>query len=311
MISTKKIVQKFKYEFQRAGIKLLGRKKFSKTVFLAGSARSGTTWIGNIINHDNSYRVYFEPFHPEKVPEFSSFKNRQYFRDETRNPEFLEPLDLLLKGKIGNKWLNSRNKNFFAGKLLVKDIRANLLLHWIKKHHPHVKIILLLRHPCAVALSRIKLKWGGSVSQFLNQPELLEDHLDPFLPMIRAAEGDLETCVTSWCVENYVPLRQFKPGEIMVCYYENFILDPEAEVRKMKDFIGEPFPGNLDDILSFSSDTNWNKSVHSGNEENMMNRWKEEISPEEYKKVKKILASFGMDQFYDDHGYPLTPELKP
>jgi hypothetical protein len=219
-------------------------------------------------------------------------------------------LNRLLQGRINNKWINSRNKNLFARKLLIKDIRANLLLHWIKSHHPEIKVILLLRHPCAVALSRIKLGWGGSVDHFLNQPELLEDHLNPFIQTIRDAEGDMEKCVTAWCIENYIPLRQFKPGELLLCYYENFVLKPEEEVRKLMDFIGESFPENLDSILSKSSDTNWNKSVHSSPEEMYISRWKDEITPEEYDKVKRILATFGMDQFYDDDGYPLSPELK-
>jgi hypothetical protein len=310
MITANEIFHRARQKILLTGSKLFGRKRFTSTVFLAGSGRSGTTWIGNIINHNNDYRVCFEPFHPEKVPEFSSFKNRQYLRGSASANDFLDPLNLLLQGKINNKWINSRNKNPFAGKLLIKDIRANLLLHWIKTHHPYIRIILLLRHPCAVALSRIKLKWGGSVSQFLNQPELVQDYLQPFYEIMKEAEGDLEKCVIAWCIENFVPLRQFAPGEILVCYYENFVLDPEAEVGKMMDFIRDPFPADLETILSLSSDTNWNRSEHSERQELSFNRWKNEISPGDYKKVKHILEKFGMDQFYDDDGHPLSPELK-
>lgn len=310
MIQVKKTFHNIRHEFLIAGVKLFRRKKFKKTVFLAGSGRSGTTWIGNIINHKNDYRICFEPFHPGKVTEFGLFNSRQYFRDEVSDPAFLNPLNLLIQGKLSNKWINSRNRNFYASKLLVKDIRANLLLHWVKSHHPDLKVILVLRHPCAVALSRIKLKWGGSVSQFLSQPELLQDYLQPFLEIMRAADSDLEKCVTAWCIENYVPLRQFNPGEILVCYYENFVIDPEPEVRKMLNFIGDPFPADLESILSRSSDTNWNRSEHSDLQEFSFNRWKSEITPADYAKVKNILQKFGMDLFYDDDGLPLSPELK-
>lgn len=267
-------------------------------------------WIENIINHHNGYRVYFEPFHPGNVAEFSFFKNRQYFRDEVSGLEFVNPLNFLMQGKLKNKWIDSRDKNFYARKLLIKDIRANLLLNWIKCHHPDIKIILLLRHPCAVAQSRIKLGWGGSIDHFLNQPELLEDHLNPFIQTIRAAEGDLQVCVTAWCIENYIPLKQFKPGEIHVCFYENFLLEPAIEIRKLMDFIGDPLPDNLDPIINQSSDTNWNRAEHSGQQVHSFNQWKEDISPGDYKIVKNIMIQFGMDQLYDDDGYPLSPELR-
>ena len=33
---------------------------YRKTIFLAGSARSGTTWLQEIVNFNNDYRVLFE-----------------------------------------------------------------------------------------------------------------------------------------------------------------------------------------------------------------------------------------------------------
>ena len=33
----------------------------SKAVIVAGAARSGTTWLGDIINYKNDYRLMFEP----------------------------------------------------------------------------------------------------------------------------------------------------------------------------------------------------------------------------------------------------------
>ena len=37
------------------------------SVFLAGSGRSGTTWLSEIINHRRGYRYVFEPFNPREV----------------------------------------------------------------------------------------------------------------------------------------------------------------------------------------------------------------------------------------------------
>jgi hypothetical protein len=36
-------------------------------VFLCGTLGSGSTWVEEILNFDQQYRLMFEPFHPKKV----------------------------------------------------------------------------------------------------------------------------------------------------------------------------------------------------------------------------------------------------
>jgi hypothetical protein len=107
----------------------------------------------------------FEPFHAYKVDICKEFKYRQYLRPENKDKYFLETANLILTGKIKNKWINSQNKRIFSNKRLIKDIRANLMLKWIHTNFPSVPIILLFRHPCAIAYSRIK-KIGTSILNF-------------------------------------------------------------------------------------------------------------------------------------------------
>ena len=48
-----------------------------RTVLLAGTGRSGTTWVEKVINHRNRFRVMFEPFHQKKVASISHWSYRQ------------------------------------------------------------------------------------------------------------------------------------------------------------------------------------------------------------------------------------------
>jgi len=284
----------------------LGRSPFSKSVILAGSGRSGTTWVGNIINHDDDYRVAFEPVHRENVPEFSHFASRQYLRAQNADPAYLEPVKRLLEGRIRNKWIDSRNRNEFARKLLIKDIRTNLLLAWIAHRFPAVRIVLLLRHPYAIAASRIKLGWPPFRDTFLAQADLMEDFLDPFRELLSEPHNDFSANVICWCVENYVPLKQFATGGIHVCCYERFILDPESEVRRLVEFLGDPFPRDLDTVLARTSDTDWNRR----GPQPAFDEWRREVTAADRDRGNAILARFGMDGFYDDGGYPLTPSIR-
>jgi len=38
---------------------------FSSLVFVAGTGRSGTTWLAQLLNANDQFRLIVEPFHPE------------------------------------------------------------------------------------------------------------------------------------------------------------------------------------------------------------------------------------------------------
>ena len=133
---------------------------FKNSIFLAGVGRSGTTWVADIINCNNDHRYIHEPFHPYRVKEARNFQYIHYLRPENRETRYLEPAKAVLSGRIRNRWTDSDNKKIFARKRLIKDIRANLLLKWIHANFHGMPIILLFRHPCAVANSWLRLGWG-------------------------------------------------------------------------------------------------------------------------------------------------------
>jgi len=189
------------------------------TVFVAGSGRSGTTWLEEIINFDNQYRIMFEPFHSKKVKLISHWKYFQYIRENNDDPEFVEPMTKILRGKLKNGWVDRHNKKIFADKRIVKAVHANLFLNWLNKKFKDVPIILILRHPCAVVNSKMNIaeKWfkKPNLNLFLRQEELLHDFLNPFIREINQPTTVFEKFILMWCIENYVPLKQFQQNEIL------------------------------------------------------------------------------------------------
>ena len=169
----------------------------------------------------NEYRYIHEPFHPHRVKLVRDFQYIQYLRPENLDSRYLEPARALLSGRIRNKWTDSHNRKLFARKRLIKDIRAQFLLKWIHSNFPGMPIILLFRHPCAAAHSRFKLGWckedlgeRTDIEVCLSQKELMEDFLRPFKENIENAKSEFEKQIFFWCMQYYVPLKQFKRGEI-------------------------------------------------------------------------------------------------
>ncbi|MHA1398173.1 MAG: hypothetical protein ACTSSG_14210 [Candidatus Heimdallarchaeaceae archaeon] len=142
------------------------------TIFLSANGRSGSTWISDIINYNNSFRYMFEPFYSKKVDLCSHFLSRQYLHPKIKKESYLKPAELILSGKVKHPWIDRFNKKFLCGKRLIKDIRTNLIVKWLKVHFPKIKLILLTRLPCAVANSRMRLGWGQIWIYFYSKKNL-------------------------------------------------------------------------------------------------------------------------------------------
>lgn len=278
---------------------------YRRSVFLAGTGRSGTTWITNIINYANAYRLMFEPFHSQRVDIVSHFGYRRYLRPDNHDKAFIEPAKVILSGRIKNAWIDKLNRKLIAKKRLIKDIRANHLLKWIKTHFPEVPIILLLRHPCAVAHSKLKLNWQAHLEGFLAQDELMEDFLAPFRAEIENAQDIFEKHIFMWCVENYVPLKQFKVGEIHVAFYENFCAKPEQEIKGLFSFLGETYDRRVfNAVREPSALSRKDSSILSG--KSLTEGFKNHITDEQVRRTVEILSVFGLQKIYSEDSRPLV-----
>lgn len=276
---------------------------YRNTVFVAGTGRSGTTWLEDIVNFAHDHRILFEPFHSKEVPLLSHWNYRQYLRPEQYDARYLVPARKILSGRVRNQWVDQLNTKHLVSRRLVKDIRANLILHWIHAHFPEVPIVLLLRHPCAVASSKLALGWKTHLSDFTCQPDLVEDHLLPYLDVIESAHDDFERHIVLWCVENLVPLRQFSAGEIHVCFYEHLCTQPEREARALTTYLRREFrPSMLDGLGRPSALSKQHSAIVNGG--NVLDAWCKRITPSQVERAIELLEAFGMDRLYGEGTLP-------
>ena len=273
------------------------------TVFLAGTGRSGTTWIQDVINGRNDFRILFEPFHSKKVQLLKEWNYRQYLPPEEEAEKFVRPATAILNGNVNEAWIDQFNKKYFSKKRIVKDIRTHFLLKWIDVHFPEIPIILLLRHPCAVANSKLKLEWGTHLDDILRQDRLLADFLEPFEDEIRGAESSFEKHVFMWCIENYVPLKQFSSKEIKIVFYEKMCCNYEKEVRSLYQFIGKRFS---DQVLAKQSEpsvmSREKSAIRTGRDP--VNAWRQNIGEDQIRRAVEICEIFGMHQIYGEDSLP-------
>ena len=213
------------------------QQRYPDTIILAGSGRSGTTWLGNIIAANPNVRTIFEPFDYRRVPEAACMPLRPYARSQELYPEWAEFVDNVFAGKIQNEWTTRQGNRWWATRNFVKAIRANLMLGWLDQTF-QPRIVLTTRHPCAVILSRMKLDWVTHLDVFLNQPQLVADYLAPYLDLIHGAQTEIQKQAVMWSIENLIPLHQMADYNWTFCTYEEMYRHPAAEAKRVLNELG-------------------------------------------------------------------------
>lgn len=279
-------------------------------VFLAGTERSGTTWVAESVNYASDYRFMFEPFWPQQVPASSPITPQEYIRPGDRSPAREQAASTILSGNIRNRWVDRYHRNVIARKRLIKDVRSNLYLKWLNQLFPKMPIILLMRHPCAVAKSQIERKHGFASTEktFLSQPDLIDDFLQPFVADIRHEHSPFEDRIFRWCIQNYVPLKQFGRGEIHVVFYENLCVNAEAEFSRLLDYLHRPFEADLLTAAARPSPMSQQDSAVN-TAADMIDSWRDAVSPANVSAAGDIMKLFGLDGLYGAASMPSAEAL--
>lgn len=286
-------------------------RDFRRSVYVAGEGRSGTTWLSEIINCDNDYRYIFEPFHPSFVPLTKNFRFFQYLRADNEDKAFLQPARQVVTGAYRFPRIDGLNKRRVATRRLIKDIFSNLFLKWLQVHFPGMPLVLIVRHPCAVAASKMRLNdwiWSVNPTDFLDQPELMADHFEPFRGLIEETTDEFGKHILHWCLTHYVPFRQFRPGDIHVVAYEHLYERREQEIRRIFDFVGREFKPKALAAYYKPSSTTTEDSAGMRNAD-LVSGWQEDIDAPQRRRACEIMDAFGMG-LYSVDPMPLSDNLE-
>lgn len=275
------------------------------SLIVAGAGRSGTTWLADLIAPEIHARLLFEPFYPQLVPEYSEFEYFQYMRPSEDDQRLYDFTRLVLSGRLRNRWVDSQVDSIFPRRRIIKDIRMCLLLRWLHARFPAVPILFMIRHPCAVVASRVKLRWAadGDIAPFLRQEKLREDFLEPWIPTIENARTEEEKHAVVWCVSNAVPLLQFQDSRLSVVFYEDLANRSNSAIPRIFDVVGEEYSEAVFRHHSRPSPTaTSSSSIVRGR--SPTGDWRGELSQARISRILEVVARFGLDSLYSEDGTP-------
>lgn len=278
------------------------------TIFVAGTARSGTTWLSELITHKRNIRYIFEPFNAKEVSHAREFGTRRYMRPTLSDDHLRSVAGDVLSGRIRGRWTDRFNTQVVSNRRLVKAIRANLMLGWLRKNFSEMPMVLIFRHPCAVARSYAGHGWQGSLQPLLAQPQLVSDYLHPYLDVIEAAQDAFERAVCIWCIETKVALDQMVPGECHMVFYEELVRNPEGESEKLFSYLGLPRHDPQSTARDRPSRTSRRTSAVATGKDPVTS-WVDSLERSRRDRALEIVEKFGLDWLYDRDPMPHSARL--
>ena len=307
---------------------------------IAGSGRSGTTWVLDVLAEANNLRPVFEPLNPLGVGETRFFCNR-YVREKAYEPELKCFMEKVFTGKLNYLWPKTRiipaempssisqmtswdynytllshytkilirYSNYARKKSfrpITKFIRANLMLDWLAANF-NPRIIFLVRHPGAVAASKIaaaKTK-GGAVwdfngpneqrilFQYKQDEQLRKDYFDKYYEIFSEKLSPVAGHTLLWCIENILPIYNQQKKKRYVFFYEDIVKDPEKEFGRMVKVLSlERKPDSAIIVRPSQQASMAMKNEAFGDKS--LTRWMKKLSKQQIGEIDNILKFFNI-----------------
>jgi hypothetical protein len=155
--------------------------------------RSGTTWVGRMLAASREAVYLHEPLNPVCAPVLLRKEvGRQYlYLTEANEGGYGDAFERLLAFPLDSRRTEQSRAQRLrraarlvharatGARALLKDPFAIFSVPWFARRLG-AEIVVVVRHPLAIAGSTNRLHWGFDTSWLLDQPLLMRDRLEPF-----------------------------------------------------------------------------------------------------------------------------------
>lgn len=270
------ISHKLKWHTQNAILQVIARYnlhtnryKSDNFIWINGSGRSGTTWLGELLTTIPNSTLIDEPLKRSDSKYLNKINLRgiQYIPqgDDTWK-EFNNYMDLFFKGAFFNpNHFHLDIKDVFQTKQwIVKEIRSHLMLPWVIDRYQIKKVINIVRNPYQVIGSQLLHgAWNNNVNQFDFSNFKYQEFYKQYEHLYKSINSNIEYLAFEWCLQNsYLLNHDYNDKKWLNIRYENLQNDPIAVIDKIFTYLQLEIPKNIYNNLnkiSFSGKSNEDK----------------------------------------------------
>jgi hypothetical protein len=237
---------------------------------------------------------------------------RPYVRPDGDSPLLLRFLgERILTGRLRGVDTDFCNYTLIARGRVVKDVRMSYCLKWIRNNFPSIPILYILKHPCAVVHSWMRLGWGKSeyIETLLSQESLVKDILGPYMDVLRGANTDVARSAFMWCLDQFLALNSMQFNDWLVTTYEDLYQNPMNEIRRSMEYIRHASTEvpHIDAHAIISDTVRTDSPILT--DRDPLHAWQTELSESQIEQVLEIVRSFSLDAIYDTSPLPHKENL--
>lgn len=300
-------------------INLHRHKKYEPDVFIFTLPRTGSTLLAEILNANPSSKTASESFAMNKD---NTQVLRKYFEKDFLAERYVDISEDNFQRIInyysdlseGKTWNSYYWSDFFTADHYLTTSRTVFKTHKITYYFDdlmhHFKDdfgLYLIRNPVSHSLSRLRKGWSVYIDLYAEAKKIkakLPKTAKLKIDQVNTTGSNLEKYIVSWCLENYIFIRNYQegrlPSNVFPVFYEDLVLNPEVTIKELCHKIKMEYSDKMLSIVSAPS----SGIVHSieetkdriiaGNKNYLVNRWKENLGINSEKQIKDILTSFGI-----------------
>ncbi len=304
-----------------------------KPIIVTGMYRSGTTWVGRMLALSPRVCYFHEPMHPNFYINQHLWRTplkrfNHYVHNANCDPVramfdqvFGLRFDLMhamrSAGSTREALSYARRRLMMAacrarrGVALVKDPSALYATPWLAEQY-NANVVIVVRHPAAVAHSMSRTHRGAVFTDLLAQPRLMADfHPGMEHAMRRADAGDiLDRAALAWTVANQVvaDYREKYPSWTFV-RHEDLARDPQTGFDTLYRRLGIRSTARMRRALDEHTNKS-NPAAAPNNEflhlkrdsEATTRRWKSFFSPQQIDRLRTAVEPLA-STFYSDEDW--------
>ena len=257
------------------------------SLLVTGSHRSGTTWIGRVIESSGDFLYIDEPTSLSDIP--GSLSSIRYWFQYIQ-PQHSEEVQALLQLK---QQAHTNHKGaLFKDPLAFFSIGTFIDIL-------HTDVLVSVRHPAAFVSSLKRLGWTHDFHHFLHQESLMETYLYPFRNQVtdfaRHPKDIIDQGILLWNII-YLNVLKFKQQypQIYIVRHEDLSLNPLAEFQKIFDYFNIAYTDRTKNYIvsttnknnSAEAENNVTHQLYRNSKANIFN-FKHRLSREEIRHIRK------------------------
>lgn len=287
-------------------------------IFLMTTPRSGSTWLMELLLSQPGFKAITEPLdlRNQQVAEHIGLTSWEQLYSQTAMPHLQHYFENFISGKARFKNQSPRlpHYRFLTHRIVFKILHGGEdRVRWFADTF-NGRIIILLRHPIPVSLSRKKIP---RLEAYLNS-----DYRRHFSnAQIRYALDIIENGsllqkkILSWCLQNSVLLQGIEP-DWLVLTYEQMVMEPNIIIETLAHNFELSAPERIVAQLDVPSGTT-NQSDRAtqavlekprtmNSRQWLVEKWEKRVSEEERSLAAEILATFELDVYQVDDTLPAS-----